>query len=114
LSEQRGKAVVVVFFDAVTADGPAEQKTFMAPFVDQPVVWIGITDDSDPAKSAAALEKYGIPWRVIWDGRQGPINTRWNVHSWPSVFVLDRQGVIRARNARGPELAKAVKAALAE
>ena len=113
LREQRGKVVVVVFFDAATTDGPAEQRSVLTPWVDSDLVWIGVNDETDRATAAAALEKYDIPWPVIWDGRQGPIHTDWNIQSWPSVFVIDRKGLICARNARGTDLAEALKAALA-
>ena len=52
-----------------------------------------------------------------WDGgarRDGPISTNWNVHSWPNIWVLDVNGVIRYRDVRGGDLVNAVDALLRE
>ena len=45
------------------------------------------------------LEKENITWRSWWDGgsTQGPIAKKWNVHGWPTIYVLDGKGVIRAK-----------------
>ena len=40
-----------------------------------------------------------ITWRCWWDkgGPRGPISTAWNVHAYPTVYVLDHRGVIRLK-----------------
>jgi hypothetical protein len=55
------------------------------------------------------MEEYGITWPTFLDSRDGPIYKNWNIRSWPSVYVLDAQGVIRYRGPRGTELKKAVQ-----
>ena len=56
-----------------------------------------------------------LTWRMWWDGEQpGPIVKQYQVHSWPTVYVLDDHGVVRQRNLRGPELEQAVDALLRE
>jgi len=44
----------------------------------------------------------------------GPITTRWGVRLFPSIFVLDRTGVIRFKDVRGDELDRAVTSLLDE
>ncbi len=34
----------------------------------------------------------------------GPIATRWGVTGWPTIFLIDHEGVIRAKNTRGEAL----------
>lgn len=41
-------------------------------------------------------------------GRDRGITTRWGVTSFPPIFVLDRQGVIRFKNVRSDDLDRAV------
>jgi hypothetical protein len=51
-----------------------------------------------------------ITWRCWWDGGQnGPITSRWNVLSFPSIFVIDAKGVIRERGTRGKDLDQTVE-----
>jgi hypothetical protein len=57
-----------------------------------------------------------ITWRSFWNGPQGtggPIAAAWNVRAWPTIYVLDQNGVIRAKNVRGEALDKAVDELLA-
>jgi hypothetical protein len=62
------------------------------------------------------LKRENITWRSFWDGGNtgGPIATQYDVHSWPTIYVLDARGVIRYKNVRGEELDKAVDALLKE
>jgi hypothetical protein len=71
---------------------------------------LGVNSDADRAKLRAVLKKEGITWRSFWDGGKvgGPIATRWNVQMWPTGYVLDHQGVIRAKQLHGTALEKKV------
>ena len=111
LSEQRGKVVVVLFWGNSTAVDLEEQQRLLSAFAGR-FVWISIYCGDPLGKVADAIEKNLIPGPVILDGRPGPISDDWNVHRWPTVFVLDQNGVIRSRDARGQDLAEAVKALL--
>jgi hypothetical protein len=55
-----------------------------------------------------------ITWPSFRDGSRGRIAKDWNVHSWPAIFVLDRDGIIRYRDVRGKALDEAVNALLRE
>jgi peroxiredoxin len=113
LSDYRGKVVAVVFWYASEWVVPEENLTVLAPFADRGLVCLSVYSDDNRKRAMPVLEKYPPPGPVIWDGNHGPIADAWQVHSWPSVFVLDRNGIIRARNARGPALADAVSKLLA-
>jgi hypothetical protein len=76
---------------------------------------IGVnSDDEDTLRKA--IKKENMTWRSWWDGgdTSGPIASKWNVHSWPTIYILDHKGVIRFKNARGEELDKVVDQLLAE
>jgi hypothetical protein len=95
------------------------ERSLVEDLKDQPFALLGINSDGDAGKLAGILDKQDLDgfasWRHWVDGSTGgPIATRWNVHSWPTIYVLDRQGVIRYRDVRGEELETAVKALLAE
>lgn len=89
------------------------EKTLVKRLAGRPFALLGINSDRDRdtyRKEAAAL---GVTWRSAWEGStRGPIATRWNVHAWPTIYVLDGQGVIRYRDVRGGQLDEAVDALL--
>jgi len=100
LSDHRGKIVVLVFWG--TWCGPCmgfvpREKALVKRLKDRPFVLLGINSDSDRDKLKTRMEKEGITWRSWWDGGKtgGPIATRWDVHAWPTIIVLDEKGVIR-------------------
>jgi len=56
-----------------------------------------------------------ITWPCWWEGNvPGPIAARWNVSSWPTIYVLDHRGTIRFRSLQDDVLAKAVSQLVAE
>ena len=64
----------------------------------KPFVLIGVNSDTDKDKLKVAMEKEKITWRSFWNGPEGtggPLSERWNVHGWPTLYVLDAKGVIR-------------------
>jgi len=70
---------------------------------------------ADLAALAAVLEKNRITWRQAADrSTYGPLARRWNVSSWPTIYVLDAKGVIRFKNVRGQDLEQAVLGLLHE
>ncbi len=82
---------------------------------DKPFALLGVNSDQNKDELKKAMEKEGITWRSWLDGSPGgPIATKWNVHGWPTIYVLDHKGIIRAKGVRGEELDKAVDQLLRE
>jgi hypothetical protein len=82
---------------------------------DQPFALIGINSDGPADKVKKILADNEITWRQAVDGStSGPLATRWNVHGWPTIFVVDAKGVIRDRDVRDEAMEKSVKKLLAE
>jgi hypothetical protein len=91
------------------------ERSLVKRLADEPFALIGV--NSDPkAKVVGALERENITWRSFWDGgnTSGPIASKWNVRSWPTIYVLDHKGVIRYKNVRGEAMDQAVDTLLAE
>jgi hypothetical protein len=64
----------------------------------KPFALIGINSDTDKEKLKEAMQKENITWRSFWNGplgTSGPISERWNVHGWPTMYLIDAKGVIR-------------------
>ena len=61
--------------------------------------------DGDRSVVQKILKDNEITWRNALDGTtRGPLATAWNVRGWPTIYVIDAEGVIRARNLRGEAL----------
>jgi hypothetical protein len=92
-----------------------EERNLLERLTGKPFALIGVNSDNSLAKVKAASRKERITWPSFRDGgTQGPIATLWKVHSWPTVYVLDREGVIRYRDLRGQALADAVDTLIRE
>ena len=77
---------------------------------DQPFTLLGINSDESRSALQKILDKQSITWPQIYDGQpgKGTIAKTWNVHGWPTIYVLDHEGVIRYRDVRDKELEDAV------
>ncbi len=82
---------------------------------DEPFTILGVNSD-DPDRYRAAIENENITWPSFFDGGTtgGPIATRWGVTGWPTIFILDHEGVIRAIDKRGEEMDEIVDQLLEE
>jgi hypothetical protein len=92
------------------------ERSLVNRLANQPFALIGINSDRDREALKEVMEKEEITWRSWWDGgnTSGPIATQWNVSGWPTIYVLDADGVIRNKNVRGPAMDKAVDELLEE
>jgi len=93
------------------------ERSLVKRLANQPFALIGVNSDANLEELRPRLEEESITWRSFWngaDGTNGNIAERWNVQSWPTIYVLDAAGVIRYKNVRGDELDKAVDTLLAE
>ena len=92
------------------------ERSLVKRLADKPFVLLGINSDKDKDKLKKAMEEENITWRSWWDGgsTSGPIATKWNVHGWPTTYVLDEKGIIRYKQVRGESMDKAVDALLKE
>ena len=83
---------------------------------DEPFALLGINSDADRGALKKTLRRENINWRSWWDGgsTRGPIAKTWNIETWPAIYVLDHQGVIRYKNIKGTELHQAVEKLVTE
>lgn len=93
------------------------ERSLVEKLKDKPFALIGVNSDTDKAKLKVRMEKEKITWRSFWNGPEGtsgPISKTWNVHGWPTIYVLDHKGVIRYKNVRDERMEKAVEELLKE
>jgi thiol-disulfide isomerase/thioredoxin len=120
LEEYRGKVVVLCFW--ATWCGPCmemvpHERELVKRMEGKPFVLLGINaDESDKREKARkATRDEQMNWPSFWDGGfNGPIQIRYNVDHYPTLYVLDPGGIIRNIDVRGKDLDRAVDTLLAE
>jgi hypothetical protein len=91
------------------------EKELVERLKDEPFALLGINSDGDVETVKKILAEQGITWRQAIDGdTDGPWASRWNVRGWPTIYVIDANGVIRYRDVRDKEMEDAVMTLLAE
>ena len=122
LQEYRGE-IVALYFSGHWC-GPCReeypyQRFMLELFDDQPVTILGVNSDEELAAAREAKEEERLDYRVWWDGQgeeptRGPIAAAWNIVGWPTIYILDDQGVIRYVNKKQAEVISAVNELLIE
>ena len=75
----------------------------------------GINTDADAGMFRSRCEEDGIHWPNIFaGGTDGAAPQAWGVRGYPTMYVLDADGVIRAVSPRGKELERIVDELVAE
>jgi thiol-disulfide isomerase/thioredoxin len=118
LSDYRGRVVVLIFSGQwcgpCRAMNPHKQR-LVERLAGQPFAILEVNSDEDREVVKRTMRKEKQTWRCWFDGgRDGPIARRWNVQRWPSIYVLDAQGVIRYTDLRDQPLDEAVTRLLEE
>ncbi len=93
------------------------ERSLVKQLAGKPFALIGVNSDKDRDKIREITKEKNITWRSFWNGPEGtsgPISKRWNVTGWPTIYVMDGEGVIRYRNVRGDDMDRALETLLAE
>ena len=127
LEDYRGNIVAVIFSGQWCGPCRGEypyQRAMLKLFEDRDVVLLGVNSDANLETIVEAKKEEGLHYRTWWDGHsqpdaevtatEGPIATEWGVVGWPTIFVLDEEGVIRHVDKRGGALIEAVDKLLME
>ena len=116
LSEYRGNIAVIYFSGQWCGPCRTEypyQRFMLELYEEDPVVVLSVNSDEDMETIREAKEEEGLDYRVWWDGHgevntEGPIATEWNVTGWPSIYILDENGVIRFAQKRHADVITSV------
>ncbi len=77
------------------------ERSLVKEMKDRPFALIGVNSDRDKEVLRPRMKEENITWRSFWNGPEGtsgPISKAWNVSGWPTLYVIDHNGVIRAKS----------------
>jgi hypothetical protein len=63
----------------------------------KPFVFISVSADQEKDALKEFLEKEKMPWVHWWNGTEGGVVEKWNVQAFPTLYVIDAKGVVRAK-----------------
>ena len=76
---------------------------------------LGVNSDADRDTVREAVVKHHLNWRSWFaGGSDGPIPRQWQVTSWPTIFVIDAQGVIRHQLTSAQDLDRIIETLVRE
>jgi peroxiredoxin len=113
LSDFKGKVVVIDFW-TTTCGACRVMSAYERPLVNRmrgkPFALLGVNCDEDQDKVRDWIKKEAITWPSWRDGSAGnaggPIFRQFNVHGWPTLYILDHRGIIRHKFLDSPGAGK--------
>ena len=93
------------------------ERSLVEEMKDKPFALVGVNSDKDKAKLKQRIQEENITWRSFWNGEQGtrgPISADWRVRGWPTVYIIDHEGVIRHKSHGGDEMNRVLEECVAK
>ena len=91
------------------------ERSLVKRLANKPFALLGVNSDSDRKELKKVVEKEQLNWRSWWDGSvTGPIAKSYDVHGWPTIYVLDAKGMIQYVGHDGTESEQVIDRLLAE
>ena len=75
---------------------------------------VGIVGDSPSNTLTDAIERYELTWPQVFSNEANNITKAYGISGYPTVFLLDTEGVIIAKNLRGKELEEKILSLISE
>ena len=117
LQQYHGKVVLLDFWAVwcppCIVEMPNVKKVYDT-YKDQGFDIIGVSLDTDETRLRNYLKTNDIPWRQIFSGQKwnSPLAKKYHIRSIPAPWLIDRDGTLISREARGVKLERLVADAL--
>lgn len=92
------------------------ERSLVKKLADKPFAIVGVNSDGDDANPAEICEKKNLTWKSFKNEQPdgSVISDAWEVKGWPTIYILDAEGVVRYKNVRGPKMDAAITELLGE
>ena len=91
------------------------EKELVERLKNKPFALLGLNSDGPADKVQQIVKEQGLTWRQgVLGSTDAPLPKKWNVRGWPTIYIIDAQGVIRHKDLRGEQMDAAVDKLLAE
>jgi thiol-disulfide isomerase/thioredoxin len=117
LDDYQGKVLLLEFWASWCAPSRRmlpENRALLEKYASKGFALVGINGDQDRDAIRKFEKENRIAWNSFWQGPEMEISRRFNQTAWPTIYLMDRQGVIRFRDLRGEDLERAVATLLCE
>lgn len=120
LSDYRGKVVMLDFWGHWCPPCRAmygKEQEIVRKLADKPFVLLGVNSDAELETAQDAVRDESLSWRHFWNGprgTRGPISNQWNVEGWPTVYLIDGDGIIRYKEVLGEGIEEGIEKLMAE
>lgn len=113
LAALHGNVVLVNFWATTCGSCMAkipDMKELHQKYREQGLRIVSVSLDDDVKAVRKVVSRQGIDWPQVCDrkGLDSPIAKAFKVHGTPSIFLIDREGNLAARNLRARELDEAI------
>jgi hypothetical protein len=112
LSDHRGEVVLLIFASGLSRSSGelyAQARALGQRMKGRPFAVLSVHLDDNKETLKRAIASGEITWRCWWEGYdRRPNCDRWRVGFIPSVYVIDAEGIIRAKEVKGKALDEAV------
>ena len=72
------------------------ERSLVKQLSDKPFAIVGVNSDGNLEKIRKIVDQKNLTWRSFQNDREeGAISDEWGVQGWPTVYLLDAEGVIR-------------------
>ncbi len=119
LAKQRGKVVLIYFWaywcEPCKQEMPHLDKVYQE-FKDKGLEILSISLDSSIKKAGDFIKQAQLQWKHSCSGKEWQDDTvnLYGVNSLPSLWVVDKKGILRSFDIKGEELRKVISALLSE
>jgi peroxiredoxin len=105
LDDLRGKIVLIYFFASWSQPSMLELdwvRQLASRVPSDTLQALGICLDNDPVAVPSVLADHAVTWPVYCDGRgwQGPLVRSFGINAIPVLWIVDRDGILRALDAK--------------
>ena len=73
------------------------ERSLVKQLAGKPFALIGVNSDGDIDELKEIIKKKNLTWRSFQndEGVDGTISDMWGIQGWPTIFLIDAEGVIR-------------------